>query len=107
MDIMPTDIATYPWAVLTAVKFVFTRHVASCIVSVERTVAIKVSVVSVVIAIIVRTGVVVRVNRERLLAALLRRNAEPSGWTLPVASWTGCKTYHKVYVLKSSMFQQL
>ena len=100
MDIMPTDIATYPWAVLTTVELVFTRHVASCIVSVERTVAIKVSVVSVVIAIIVRTGVVVRVNGERLLAALLRRNAEPSGGAPPVASWTGCKTYHKVHAKK-------
>ena len=91
MDIMPTDIATYPWAVLTTVELVFTRHVASCIVSVHRTVTIKASKLIVVKSVIGVTRCVVGVDGERLLATFSLGNTEAGGRALPVASRTGCK----------------
>ena len=77
---------------LTTMKLVLASHVAGPVVAVLGTVAKPLFEASVVRAgVIALTRIVVRVNGERLLAALLRRNTEPSGGTLPVASWTGCK----------------
>ena len=73
-------------------KLILARHVAGPVVAVLGTVAKPLFEASVVRAgIISLTGVVVRVNGERLLTALLRRNTEAGGGTPPVASWTGCK----------------
>ena len=81
---------------LTTEKFVFTRHVASCIVSVHRTVTIKASKQRVVRPVIGATRCVIGIDGERLLAPFSLGNAEAGGGTTPVASFTACKVRVRV-----------